>query len=176
MKQARLIIDLGCNMECSYCCNKLPDQMKQFIPITLGEFVNKSYDTVQITGGEPTLDMNKLVHILTLLTNVKRVFLWTNGFRYKDVYIKLRDWCLIRGLNYSIHDKYYNIDDVIGLSEAFGPFFRLHISEHLNAELINNRAWELVKTTLTNNFSPLKVWKLNDCDVPSEDRFILSEY
>ncbi len=79
---ARVVITDECNRSCEFCCMKdeqLSDTFKEVTPMYVA---NAHYDVVSITGGEPTLDMHKLLMFVSLLKYRKPdtiVYVYTNG-------------------------------------------------------------------------------------------------
>lgn len=76
-KLARILVGLGCNYSCDYCCNKTQSHL--FRP--LKEFDASKYDIVGVSGGEPLIscnvDMTRRI-IRDLREHGKFVVLYTN--------------------------------------------------------------------------------------------------
>jgi uncharacterized radical SAM superfamily Fe-S cluster-containing enzyme len=128
-------------------------------------FNKKQYDVFAVTGGEPTLDLERLqgiIYEIKVNTNA-RVHLWTNGIKLESHYVQAnRD--VIDGINISVHDggwnylKWWQLRQIIPI--------RLHIWE----ELSNDRLRRFCKQ---HNIY-LNEWEMDKCDI-NEDRYILEE-
>lgn len=115
----KLVIPCGCNAKCPFCYNK----DKRYFPYDKEQFLNnfiKSLDnvinligeknpiSVDITGGEPTLDPELLVKILLKLkeyniqSKVLRVTLTSNGSNLKEIIPYMKN--VVNYVNISIHD------------------------------------------------------------------------
>lgn len=113
MKTARLIITFDCNKDCSYCCNKYTSLIKKAMPNTnLDSLVN--YDAICITGGEPFLDLDRTLHIVEELAQLKttnpnlKLYLYTAMFKpLIGIYRIIR---LVDGVQYTLHAKSNELD------------------------------------------------------------------
>lgn len=115
----KLVIPCGCNAKCPFCYNK----DKRYFPYDKEQFLNnfiKSLDnvinliggknpiSVDITGGEPTLDTELLTKTLLKLkeyniqSKVLRVTLTSNGLNLKEVIPYMKN--VVNYVNISIHD------------------------------------------------------------------------
>lgn len=115
----KLVIPCGCNAKCPFCYNK----DKNYFSYDKEQFLNnfiKSLDNVihlvggknpisiDITGGEPTLDPELLVKILLKLkecdirSKVLRVTLTSNGLNLKEIIPYMKN--VVNYVNISIHD------------------------------------------------------------------------
>ena len=79
-KSLRLLITEECNLNCDYCCNKIKEVRDRFVYKRLSDIDFGAYSSVNITGGEPLLDveMVETVKQICLSQNVP-VYLYTNG-------------------------------------------------------------------------------------------------
>lgn len=114
----KLVIPNGCNAKCSFCYNKdkvVSYDKRQFLDNfinTLDELIkkidNKNPISVDITGGEPTLDSTFLARVLIKLkdynikSKVLRVTMTTNGTNLIEVIPYMKD--VIDYVNISVHD------------------------------------------------------------------------
>lgn len=118
----KIVIPAGCNAKCPFCYNKDKEMnydtekfLKNFLP-SLKDIVNKIGNknpmSLDITGGEPTLNIPLIINVINQLkeSGIKekfcRVTLTTNGVHLKEVAPYFKDF--IDYINISIHD--YNID------------------------------------------------------------------
>ncbi len=116
----KLVIPCGCNAKCPFCYNKdkpliqydTQEFLNNFIPSLkhlLSEIGDKNPVSLDITGGEPTLDVDLLTLVLMKLQKfqikkkVQRVTLTTNGTNLYQIPLSLmRD--TINYVNISVHD------------------------------------------------------------------------
>lgn len=116
----KLVIPCGCNAKCPFCYNKdkpvvqydIKGFLDNFIPSLehlLDEIGDKNPVSLDITGGEPTLDVDLLSLVLIKLRKfhikdkVLRVTMTTNGTNLYQIPIELmRD--VVNYVNISVHD------------------------------------------------------------------------
>lgn len=115
----KLVIPGGCNAKCSFCYNKDKDMScdkQQFLDNfteSLDDIITRIGDknpiSVDITGGEPTLDPEYLSKVFIKLkefnikSKVLRVTMTTNGTHLKEVISYMKD--IVDYVNISIKDK-----------------------------------------------------------------------
>lgn len=113
----KLVIPNGCNAKCPFCYNKDKDLkcdktsfIENFIPSLnniITQIGNKNPISVDITGGEPTLDADFFIRVLKKLkeydikSKVLRTTLTTNGYRLDEVIPYLEG--VIDYVNISVH-------------------------------------------------------------------------
>ena len=92
MKIARVLITTGCNLKCTYCCNKIPEVQDTFKMVTFDQFVENAnqYDVINISGGEPMLVIEKMQGLIRCIEYSEfkgDLYLYTNGYedRYGDI-------------------------------------------------------------------------------------------
>lgn len=114
----KLVIPGGCNAKCPFCYNKDKDMScdkQQFLDNFIGSLDDiitrigdKNPISVDITGGEPTLDPEYLSKVFIKLkefnikSKVLRVTMTTNGTHLKEVIPYMKD--VVDYVNISIHD------------------------------------------------------------------------
>ena len=114
----KLVIPGGCNAKCPFCYNKDKDMScdkQQFLDNfieSLDDIITRIGDknpiSVDITGGEPTLDSEYLSKVFIKLkefnikSKVLRVTMTTNGTHLKEVIPYMKD--VVDYVNISIHD------------------------------------------------------------------------
>lgn len=114
----KLVIPNGCNAKCPFCYNKdkvMFHNKQQFLDNfinSLDDIIkrigNKNPISVDITGGEPTLDSNFLIQVLTKLrdynikSKVLRVTMTTNGTNLNKIFPYMKN--VIDYVNISVHD------------------------------------------------------------------------
>lgn len=79
MTEARVILNWACNLDCEYCCNKIPAIKEQFKPLPDPEILEQ-YDVIKISGGEPTLFPTRIQELLRWLKPSTKVYLYSNGY------------------------------------------------------------------------------------------------
>lgn len=121
MHTARIIATLDCDRACSYCVNQQEGILEQAKPL-VNLAVIGAYKFVCITGGEPTLYPDKLLHLITNIRKVApkaAVYLYAANFTdVKTITILLR---ATDGLTYTLHQdatrlnvvKFHSLQDII---------------------------------------------------------------
>lgn len=143
----KLVILGGCNAKCPFCYNKDKDMLcdkQQFLDNFIESLDNiitrigdKNPISVDITGGEPTLDPEYLSKVFIKLkefnikSKVLRVTMATNGTHLKEVIPYMKD--VVDYVNISIHD--------------WRPIRREEISVSLGGEVLE-KLWEKVEDKL----------------------------
>ncbi len=126
----KLVMPVGCNAKCPFCYNRdksmiqydVKEFLDNFIPSLerlLNEIGDKNPVSLDITGGEPTLDVDLLSLVLIKLRNfgikdkVSRVTMTTNGTNLYQIPIELMQ-DVINYVNISVHDyKQKEREDII---------------------------------------------------------------
>jgi pyruvate-formate lyase-activating enzyme len=113
MKQiARVIMTWDCNRDCDLCCNKnLPVQ-----PVTCTVKDLAPFDQVLITGGEPSMYMQKLVDLIETLREQRPMgqevylytALWHPGLKWAARYLD--------GIHYTLHHPLRH-NDLLGFKK-----------------------------------------------------------
>ena len=136
----KLVIPGGCNAKCPFCYNKDKKMtcnkaqfLENFIPSLdnlLNEIGDKNEVSVDITGGEPTLDYEFLIQVLTKLreynikSRVLRTTMTTNGVNLDKVIPYLEG--VIDYINISIHShKYEERYEITGMKFTEYDYFQL---------------------------------------------------
>jgi molybdenum cofactor biosynthesis enzyme MoaA len=164
----RIIMFLGCNFKCEYCCNEKSKFNEQFEEKSFAEIDFNNYKTVCLTGGEPFFHKDWLYSILGKIPPEKPIFLYTNG-----VLIDLEDILRIAGN--------YNIQGInIGLHGVNQPKFILPeldsvFSVRYQAQDINReKLLSMYPDRITEKNS--KFWKMYDCFRSNEDWILLTDF
>lgn len=170
-KTARLIITMDCSRNCSYCCNKYDSILSKAIHIKkLSEIAD--YDTVCITGGEPSLDPIRTIEIINSIKQISNpiIYLYTALF---DVGIPFKK---VDGIHYTLHENTNGDDiyDFISFQHAASGYrnksFRLFIHPGINHSIaIIPSVWSRIESNTWINEK--------DCQLPEgETLFILDSY
>ena len=81
-KDARILITEACQYNCSYCCNKIPEQRARFKEVeNISEVPVEDYTNISITGGEPLiniLDLHQVLADIEKRNDEANLFLYTN--------------------------------------------------------------------------------------------------
>jgi len=100
----RILIHNNCNLSCSYCCNKISEQIERMVHKPLSEIDFSLYQNICITGGEPLLDLIYLESILIELPKDKIIILYTNGYLLNSKALLLLYSYNIKFITVGIHD------------------------------------------------------------------------
>ena len=102
-KSLRILITEKCNLDCSYCCNKLERVKKKFKYKTISEIDFSQYSAVSITGGEPMLNCRALGYVKSKCNAMKiPVYLYTNGLLLWDTFV----FSDFKGITIGIHREW----------------------------------------------------------------------
>jgi len=161
----RLLITLKCNFNCEYCCNEQEEFNSQFCYKNFSEIDLNQYRTICITGGEPFINRDLLYGILDEIPLNKRVYIYTNGtlIEKADVF-KLSTYDNLRGLSIGVHssNQLYNINrDVYEILDC-RFMIRDTMYDQIKIEHIDRLKGQAIK-----------LWSMNDCNMPNEDWIVL---
>ena len=147
-------MDIGaiCNFRCLFCyhlkhLNNYDVPPLETLRRRLTIFKKCNIETVDITGGEPTVrpDLPEIVHLIRRDFNIEHVCIITNGFRMADLsYIRSLQEAGVDECLFSLHGSSAEVhDSLVGVE---GSFHRL-MKAIENAEKLNLRI--RVNTTVT---------------------------
>lgn len=173
MRACRILLSTKCNLKCQYCCNNLPEIQEQFKMKTLVTLFKTPYDVYNISGGEPFLDYDYLLNICKEIKKANshcKVYIYTNGTKSIDMTLHDELYKYIDGFNIGVHDSNYD--------QALMSFFKFNIVTSVRLHIQENYKNRLtpMQTKLINEIketNKLKIWKMNECNVENEDRFII---
>ena len=108
----RLLIGMECNLNCIYCCNKLPEVKNRIREVKLNKIEWAHYDNVCISGGEPLMYMNRINTIIYDIDRhpfaTPRIFLYTNGILFNKTNIQfIKTWPNLTAINIGLHPDRY---------------------------------------------------------------------
>ena len=196
----KLVIPGGCNAKCPFCYNKDKKMtcnkaqfLENFIPSLdnlLNEIGDKNEVSVDITGGEPTLDYEFLIQVLTKLreynikSRVLRTTMTTNGVNLDKVIPYLEG--VIDYINISIHShKYEERYEITGMKFTEYNYFQLvqklkavgidtSASAVIYKDIPNFNSWrdDFIFWARTNGFKAIRF----RCDVFWKDSEIFDNY
>jgi organic radical activating enzyme len=171
-KECRILITTECNLSCEYCCNKIESEQEKIKMSTLPQILEKNYDVIKITGGEPLLSLGKLwrtIHDIKKLKKIPEIYIYTNMsneriYSNAEYIIKNK---LADGFSISSHDS-SNTLFIKTIINKFKSMTKLRISfQDVLKDKVNNHS---IKKYLKD--IPVTYWTLNDCD-KKEDRYII---
>jgi organic radical activating enzyme len=159
MKSLRLLITEDCNLNCGYCCNKLPAVRQKFEYWNLATVLYNAckYDDICITGGEPLLNWTRVVQILKTLGQDHDVYLYTNGILLTRDYMNILEEYNISGVNVSLHYDNMNavLDNLLTLPpEQSNKLITIRFAKH--------QLWDM-RIKLARRMFISKEYELNDC-------------
>jgi len=161
MNTAKVAIGWDCNLNCEYCCNKLPHVRDSFKPITLEELTKTSYKDYEITGGEPLLKSNfhKTQTAMLVLPPKANKYLYTNGLFLDRNTAQALYHFGITGINIGYHRQKLN----------------WNLLREIHKYIIPIRLWVKVDEIkeIPSVGLPVYLWRLGDCDEITTDRFYL---
>lgn len=176
MRTARVIITFDCKRNCSYCSNKFTSIIDTAITIkSIDEMFKQKFDEVVITGGEPMLNPERTMAIISRIKKINdriKVFMYTANYNsYIQTILKSID-----GITYSIHENSSEEDakdllkmqaEIIGHKNS--KSLRLYVNQsYPRKDLIIPSLWHRIKIE-----NPLTE---NKCKIPdNEILFILKE-
>jgi uncharacterized Fe-S cluster-containing radical SAM superfamily protein len=138
-----------------------------FVDIDINEVRNLSmYSAYKVSGGEPTLDMPRLIRIVNMIKIDRPVYLYTNGARLLDHKAIIAS--LFNGINLGIHlgnMKFWADKDNFKKLGFINT--RIHICEDNLCRYATR-----IKGMAEFYGVPMKLWKMNDCN-PIEHRFLI---
>lgn len=167
----RLVIGWKCNLDCSYCCNKLPAMRKQFRVTELHRIKFERYPTLCLTGGEPLAMYERLLSVLITAkwhNPDTYVVLNTNGLLLSDRKARELERYGLNAINVGLHNP-ETFDVVIQRALAAcggtGIALRFNVWDKLAPDVA--RRWPSIT---------VRPWEMNKCDRANEDRRALEAY
>ena len=167
----RVVITKDCNRSCEFCCMKDPEITDTFRRVT-GNYVAKArYSVVNITGGEPTLNMHNLITLVCLVKYYKPdaiVYVYTNGDLLTREEADMMKVAGVDGINWSPHG---GIDNYQRNHWAFIHSCVIPVRMRIQDTMIHD---DLIQWC-DNNGIEVCEWSIGDCyDMPDEDRYEIS--
>lgn len=174
MKKLRLLITKACNKSCEGCCNK-DWKLDELPSINLDNLHEIAYfDEILITGGEPTIDKIRLLHVLNRLNRASlrpKIYLYTNGFN-APLIASLLALGLIDGVTLTLHDN--SLSSFIELTNLLVDlnvdFDKLSLRLNVFKEATN---FDLISTMITHKWKIKRdmVW-IENCPLPIDEIFM----
>lgn len=164
---ARLLISWKCNLNCEYCCNKLPDVRWGIHPARLDEISWRRYKTFCISGGEPLLFPGRIADVCARIPEGAFVVLYTNGTPLTRRMAQMLRRLKIDAINVGLHHPASFgalIHSITNATADLGMSVRFHLQDIYNSVPAQYPGVEF------------RLWKMNECDRANEDRFLLEDW
>ena len=163
---ARIVIDWRCNMECAYCCNKIPRFRSQFKSVRLNDIEFSRYRVICISGGEPLLEPTLILAVCERVPLMTTTVLYTNGTHLTCMMAATLAGWGVNALNIGVHNPAtfeHIIKNTCGCIDALPLAVRFHIQDIYR------------DTGLETKYPGVKFhyWKMDECDRNNEDRFVI---
>lgn len=166
----RVLVGWDCNLQCSYCCNKIPEVRAGVTPAKLEDLDFSKYKTVCISGGEPLMHLARVRDVCRAAEREPfsdrqpLIVLYTNGtYLSRSVACSLASWG-VNAINVGLHLPEcfdHRINRVIEATIGYPLDVRFHVQD-IHREKVAGY-----------NPSAFRFWKMNDCARDNEDRVIL---
>jgi len=170
MNKARIITTLQCTRHCKLCSNKMLRVETKAVWCKLTDIGN--YDEYILTGGEPLIDIGRIIDIAWHLKNEhprSEIYLYTTLFSMHSMDELMK---YIDGITYSVHvpflssDRYHFMNMQNFANRHPNKSFRLWIDQHVNGYLeIRPADWDRITV------APM----LKDCKLPEDEQLFILE-
>jgi len=165
----KVVVGWNCNLDCSYCCNKLPHVRDSFQPVEMEDLLQLNYRDWEITGGEITLPEYfpkavRLCYLLSLKPIKPNIYVYTNGDILTEEQLSVLCSVGVNGINIGIHNKY-----------NFSEWDRWYCYNKLITLWIQDIEEDLLPVWRHHYFPKFKIrkWTLGECDSINTARFVL---
>ena len=160
----RILVDWTCNLSCSYCCNLTPSIRQSIRQVYPDEIDWNKYKVFCITGGEPTIFPDRIQNICSRIPPNRLIVLYTNGTLLNPFLAQSLALWGVRAINIGLHyPKTFTrlIEKALGAVKGLGMSVRFHVQD--------------IHAGFCSQYPDLsfRLWKMDDCDRPNEDRYIL---
>lgn len=166
----RVVLTDKCNLDCEFCCMKQTDICNSFKWQTALWIAQQRYDEVAITGGDPLMELKKLVQFICLLKYFNentKTYLYTNGCLLNTETARVLLTAGLDGINWSPHHHPTTNEKE---TMTFIHMCLVPIRVLIQNTLLDD---DIIDYTY-NNKMPVKVWTIGDCDnMEPEARFRL---
>ena len=168
MRTCRVVITDDCNLDCDYCCMKDFDTHNSFKSKSALAIASAKFDEVSITGGEPLLEMQKLIQFVSLIKYFRpdtKVYLYTNGVFLNNDVASMLAVAGVDGINWSPKTVITEIQrQHIAYIHACLVPVRIRIQDIMTDDILLHYA-------LSNGMQVCQ-WTIDDCyKMPEENRY-----
>jgi molybdenum cofactor biosynthesis enzyme MoaA len=166
----RILLGYKCNLKCPYCCNKLPAIRKSIRKTTLKRIDWRKYKTICLTGGEPLLDTDWLLHVIHHVPKNKFVVVNTNGMYLTRHIAKELDSLYVNAMNVGLHDpkRFGDIIDIVDYATC-----NTGIKVRFNVEDIYQGFSNMMQSQWPH--AKFVYWHRDECERNNEDRVIITK-
>lgn len=164
----RVVLTDKCNLTCDFCCMKEKAIYYSFKNQTALWIAAQRYDEIAITGGEPLLELEKLVQFICLIkyfNSDTKVYLYTNGHLLQSETAATLKTAGLDSINWSPHEKPgpYRREQMTFIHACLIPI-RIRIQDILMDD-------KILQYVLDNKMQ-IDQWTTDDCnDMEPEARF-----
>lgn len=164
----RVVLTDRCNLDCDFCCMKDKEMYDSFELLEAVWIAAMEYDEIAITGGEPLIELEKLVQFVCLIKYFNKdakIYLYTNGILLRNETAAMLKVAGLTGINWSPKEKpsAYDMMRMSFIHACVTPI-RILVQDILVDDNILNYA--------LHNGMQIKQWTLGDCDdMEPEDRY-----
>ena len=168
MNNCRVVLTDRCNLDCDFCCMKEKDIYYSFKNQTALWIAQQRYDEIAITGGEPLLELEKLVQFICLVkyfNSKAKIYLYTNGLLLKAEEAATLKIAGLTGINWGPKSKPHGYDMML---MSFIHACQIPIRIIMQDVLVDD---DVLQYAIDNNMQ-IKQWTISNCDnMILEDRF-----
>ena len=165
----KVVMGWNCNLDCSYCCNKLPHIRDSFQPVEMEDLLQFNYRDWEITGGEITLPEYfpkavRLCYLLSLKPIKPNIYVYTNGDIITEEQLSILCSVGVDGINIGVHKRY-----------SWLEWNRWYRHDKLITLWIRDTEEDLLPSPC-DYFCPgfkIRKWTLGKCDNINTARFVL---
>ena len=166
--KCRVVLTDKCNLDCEFCCMKEKDIYYSFKNQTALYVANWRYDEIAITGGEPLMELEKLVQFTCLIKYFNKdakIYLYTNGILLRNETANMLKIAGLTGINWSPKEK-PSAYDLLQMTFIHACVIPVRIL--MQDVLIDDNILEYA----LHNSMQIRQWTLGDCDdMEPEDRY-----
>ncbi len=164
----RVVLTDRCNLTCEFCCMKQEEIHDSFDNMTAFHIAVIGYDEIAITGGEPLLELEKLVQFICLLKYFNKdakIYLYTNGILLNSETAATLKIAGLSGINWSPKIKPGPLEENL---MSFIHVCLMPIRILIQDKLVDD---DVLQFAYDNNMQ-IRQWTIGDCDdMEPEDRF-----
>ncbi len=164
----RVVLTDRCNLTCKFCCMRDTGTYWSFKTQTALWIASRRYDEIGITGGEPLLELEKLVQFICLLKYFNKdakIYLYTNGVLLNSETAATLKLAGLTGINWIP-----KIKPTISTKESicFVHNCLLPVRILIQDKLVDD---DILQFAIDNSIQ-VRQWTIGDCDdMKPEDRF-----